>query len=55
MLKFAVQKGKSLNFTAGMGKSVELSELEALAVEEQLVPEDIMAFVASLDAGDESE
>ena len=55
MLKFAVWKGKSLNFTAGMGKSVELSELEALAVEEQLVPEDIMAFVASLDAGDESE
>jgi hypothetical protein len=55
MLKFAVRKGKSLNFTAGMGKSVELSELEALAAEEQLVPEDIMAFVASLDAGDESE
>ena len=55
MLKFAVRKGKNLNFTAGMGKSVELSELEALAAEEQLVPEDIMAFVASLDAGDESE
>ena len=44
-------KGQEL----GMGKSVELSELEALAAEEQLVPEDIMAFVASLDAGDESE
>jgi hypothetical protein len=35
MLKFAVQTGKSLNFTAGMGKSVEVSELEALAAEEQ--------------------
>ena len=55
MLKFAVQKGKTLNFTAGMGRSVELSELEALATEEQLVPEDIMAFIASLDAGEESE
>jgi hAT family C-terminal dimerisation region len=28
MLKFAVRKGKTLNFTAGMGRSVELSELE---------------------------
>ena len=55
MLKIAVWKGKSLNFTVGMEKSVKLSELETLAAEEQLVPEDIMAFVVSLDAGDKSE
>lgn len=55
MLKFAVRKGKTLNFTAGTGRSVELRELEALAAEEQWVPEDIMGFIASLNAGDESE
>jgi hypothetical protein len=55
MLKFAVRKGKTLNFTAGMGRSVELSELEALAAEEQLVLEDIMGFIVSLHTGEESE
>jgi hAT family C-terminal dimerisation region len=53
MLKFAVHKGRSLNFTAGTAKSVEIKELEAVALDEMLIPEDIMAFVATLQAEDD--
>ena len=55
MLKFAVRKGKGLNFTAGTARSIEISELEALASDETLIPEDIMAFIATLHAEEEFE
>jgi hypothetical protein len=53
MLKFAVRKGKGLDFTSGTTRSAEIAELEALASDKQVVPEDIMAFIASLAAKDE--
>ena len=53
MLKFAVCKGKGLNFTAGTAKSIEIMELEALASDEMMIPEDIMAFIATLQAADD--
>lgn len=52
MLKFTVRKGRGLNFTTGTAKSVEIKELEALASDEILIPEDIMAFIATLQAED---
>ena len=53
MLKFAVHKGKGLNFTAGTAKSIEIMELEALASDKMMIPEDIMAFIATLQAADD--
>jgi hypothetical protein len=41
---------KCLNFTAGTARSAEIADLEALASDEKLVPEDTMAFIASLAA-----
>jgi hypothetical protein len=55
ILKFVVQKGKGLNFTVGTTRSAEISQLEALATDEQLIPEDIMAFIASLEVEEEFE
>jgi hypothetical protein len=53
MLKFSIWKGQDLNFTVGMSHSPELSELEVLDVEENLIPEDIMAFISSLDIAED--
>jgi hAT family C-terminal dimerisation region len=53
VLKFSIQKGHSLNFTAGTSRSAELSELEGLNMEEASIPEDIMAFIASLDVSED--
>jgi hypothetical protein len=41
---------KCLNFTVGTARSAEIADLEALASDEKLVPEDMMAFIASLAA-----
>ena len=49
MLKFSVQKGQGLSFTEGWDRDSELRELEKLVNDEDMVPEDIMAFIASLD------
>jgi hypothetical protein len=49
MLKFSVNKGRGLDFTAGMGKIVELDEMEDFEIAEGKIAEDIMAFIASLD------
>ena len=49
MLKFAMHKGKGLNFTTGTARFAEISELEGLALDEQLILEDLMAFIASLE------
>ena len=48
ILKFSIRKGQGLNFTAGMSRSAELSELEVINAEEASIPQDIMAFIASL-------
>ena len=49
MLKFLVQKGWGLSFTEGWDKESEHRELEKLASDEGKIPEDMMAFIASLD------
>ena len=49
MLKFSLQKGRGLSFTEGWDKESELRELEKLASDEGMIPEDMMAFIASLD------
>ena len=49
MLKFLLQKGRGLSFTEGWDKESELRELEKLASDEGMIPEDMMAFIASLD------
>jgi hypothetical protein len=50
ILKFSLRKGRGLNFTAGTSKTAELNELEASANGESIVPEDLMAFIASLES-----
>ena len=49
MLKFSTKKGRGLNFTAGTSKIDEVAVLEAIDTEEAKFPEDMMAFIASLD------
>ena len=49
MLKFSTKKGWGLNFTAGTSKIDEVAVLEAIDTEEAKFPEDMMAFIASLD------
>jgi hypothetical protein len=49
ILKFSIRKGHGLDFTAGTSKKAELNVLEAMAEEEGVVPEDIMAFIATLE------
>ena len=46
MLKISTKKGRGLNFTAGTSK---VAVLEAIDTEEAKFPEDMMAFIASLD------
>lgn len=50
MLKFSLRKGRSLNFTVGTSKIAELNELETSANHESVVPEDLMAFISSLES-----
>ena len=50
MLKFSLRKGHNLNFTASTSKTAELNELEASANHESMVPEDLMAFISSLES-----
>lgn len=54
MLKFSLRNGGSLNFMAGFEKEEELRELEAKAMLEQLIPEDITTFIQSLTSPDDS-
>ena len=49
MLKFSVLKGRGLRFTEDWDKESEIKELEKLATDEDKVPEDMLAFIASLD------
>jgi hAT family C-terminal dimerisation region len=44
MLKFSINRGKELNFTAGLGRQDELCALENLDHLDSLVPEDLTAF-----------
>jgi trehalose/maltose hydrolase-like predicted phosphorylase len=55
MLKFALKKGHSIDFTKGTSKAAEISELEAAANEEVSVPEDILAFITSLESSTDLE
>lgn len=50
MLKFSLRKGRSLDFSAGTSKTAELIELEAFENHESIVPEDLMAFISSLES-----
>jgi len=44
MLKFSINHGNELNFTAGLGRQDELRVLEKLDRVDSLVPEDLTAF-----------
>jgi len=44
MLKFSLNNGCELDFTAGSGRQAELEELEELDRIDTAVPEDLMAF-----------
>lgn len=48
ILKFSINRGNCLDFTAGTSRSAEMEMLEAMADEEEIVPEDIMAFIDTL-------
>ena len=48
MLKFAINRGRGLDFTCGTSKESELWTLELSISEEVTVPEDINAFIQSL-------
>ena len=48
MLKFLVSKGQGLSFIDGLDKDSEIMELEKQATDEVRTPEDIMAFIVSL-------
>lgn len=50
MLKFLVSKGQGLSFIDGLDKDSEIMELEKQATDEVRTPEDIMAFIVSLNA-----
>ena len=49
MLKFSINHGEVLDFTAGFGQKSELYMLEKLAHLDSLVPEDLMAFCHNLE------
>ena len=49
ILKFSITKGNCLDFTAGTSRGAEIELLEAMATEEGVVPEDIMAFIDTLE------
>jgi len=44
MLKFSINHGKQLDFTAGLGRHAELVELERLDHLDSCVPEDLATF-----------
>jgi len=48
ILKFSINKGNCLDFTAGTSRSAEIELLEAMADKEGIVSEDIMAFIDTL-------
>ncbi|KAJ6579525.1 hypothetical protein DFH09DRAFT_881919, partial [Mycena vulgaris] len=48
VLKFAVKKGRGLDFTHGTAKEDEIKWSEAEMDEQCVVPEDIPSFIASL-------
>ena len=48
MLKFLVSKGQGLSFIDGLDKDSEIMELEKQATDEVRTPEDMMAFIVSL-------
>lgn len=50
MLKFSVVKGRGLDFTSGTSRAEELKVLEECATHAISIPEDIIAFIRSLDA-----
>jgi hypothetical protein len=49
MLKFSVRKGRGLDFTVGLDTLVELGKMEIFDNDEAKTPEDMMAFIVSLD------
>ena len=55
MLKFLVSKGWGLSFTDGLDKDLEIMELEKQAADEVRTPEDMMAFIVSLNEFEEFE
>jgi hypothetical protein len=56
MLKFTINGGNQLNFTAGLGWEAELYKLEGLDYLDSHVPEDLATFrhnlISSLDSDD---
>jgi len=50
MLKFSAKQGQGLDFTSGTSKESEIMDLELLAKEQVLVPEDINGFIRQLNA-----
>ncbi|KAJ7701676.1 hypothetical protein B0H16DRAFT_1305265, partial [Mycena metata] len=48
MLKFVIRQGHGLDFTFGTNKEAEIKWLEALMADQNIVPEDITSFIASL-------
>jgi hypothetical protein len=55
ILKFSINKGNCLDFTAGTSRSAEIELLEAMADDEGIVPEDIMAFIDTLETYEKTE
>lgn len=49
MLKFSINHGNELNFTAGLGLKAELRTLEELDHLDSLVPEDLTSFHHNLE------
>ena len=58
MLKFTMNHGKQVSFTAGLGREAELHALERLDDLDSCIPEDLLTFhcnlIASLDDNDSS-
>jgi len=48
MLKFSINRGKQLDFTAGLGRRAELQALERLDHLDSCIPEDLTTFCRSL-------
>ena len=53
MLKFLVSKGWGLSFMDSLDKDSEIMELEKQATDEVRTPEDMMAFIVSLNEFEE--
>lgn len=48
ILKFSSRQGVGLNFTNGMSHLDQVNELEVLAKEHVVIPEDLPTFIATL-------